>query len=254
MNMKLKSILGLFSYIIMVGVNALAIVLPINQKTTVELSNKYDNLFVPAGFTFSIWSIIYILILIFVIQLIVSAFNNRKDIPFGLPNLFFITCACNALWIVAWHYERTFLSVCIMLVLLITLCIIYLGIRSMPNKSKAIPYTLQLPFSIYLAWISVATIANISAYLTKLHWQGWGLSPVIWTIIMITIALILCLKIIHQYRDIGFTLTICWALWGIYANLKYKNVEDPFFMYIPLTGIAILILFSLYKYFYKTAN
>jgi ABC-type xylose transport system permease subunit len=161
--------MNLIGFLGTVVVNGLSNALPFNGKTAGELSDQYPNLFVPAGLTFSIWGVIYILLAIFVVYgLIVTTKNDTQKSLFieNIGVLFFISCLANMGWIFAWHYEVVPLSVVIMLILLATLITIYLRLRigrsDSPNTEK---YLVHLPFSIYLGWITIATIANFTALL-----------------------------------------------------------------------------------------
>ncbi|MFW5725747.1 MAG: hypothetical protein ACOCX0_04800, partial [Bacteroidota bacterium] len=152
----LLKIVNVVTFLAMVFTNYLANALPINDKTTGQLSAQYPNLFVPAGFTFSIWGIIYLLLTIFVV---IQFFENNKPVVRAIGWAFALSSLFNTLWIVAWHYERLPLSVLIMLGLLV--CLVYIGlqIRTLPVG------IIKAAFGIYLGWISIATIANITALL-----------------------------------------------------------------------------------------
>ncbi|MFH1381718.1 MAG: tryptophan-rich sensory protein, partial [Chloroflexota bacterium] len=160
------AIMNLIGFLGTVVVNGLSNALPLNGKTAGELSDQYPNLFVPAGLTFSIWGIIYILLAIFVIYgRIVAVKKDTQKSSFieNIGVLFFISCLANMGWIFAWHYEIVPLSVLIMLILLVTLIAIYLRLRiGRSDSSKTEKYLVHLPFSVYLGWITIATIANIT--------------------------------------------------------------------------------------------
>ncbi|MFA6080621.1 MAG: hypothetical protein WC753_04060 [Candidatus Gracilibacteria bacterium] len=231
-------LLNLVAYIVMIVVNTLAIIIPLGGMTTGELSDKYDSLFTPIAFTFSIWSIIYTLLLIFVIVGIINLIRgkNKKN---TLTNqrinwLFGLTCLFNGGWMLAWQYQYVGLSVIIMLGFLVTLIRLYTEIRKNTNHLNAADTYITLPtFSIYLGWISVATIANISAWLISVQWGAWGISPVTWTIIMIIIATLLGLIMLAKNRDVFFTLVILWALYGIMS--KRISVDPVVFASIITT-------------------
>lgn len=214
-------ILNIVAFVAMVLVNGLADLVPINGKTTGEISDEYPNLFVPASFTFLIWAIIYGLLLLFCIYQGRTLFESEKKFPGErelivdrIGNRFILSCLLNILWIFAWHYYATFASVLIMLALLATLISIYQKIQSF-NHTQQDKWFVYVPFSVYLGWISVATIANVTAYLTKMHWNGWGLSPTVWAWIMISVAIVLGLLMLIKKKNIFFALVIVWALTGI---------------------------------------
>ena len=159
------SILNMVGFLGTVIVNGLANALPINNKTTGELSDQYPNLFVPSGLTFSIWGVIYILLAIFVIYGLVIAIRKGSEKSCFIDNigiLFFISCLANIGWIFAWHYEVLPLSLVLMLILLGSLITIYLKLRiSKSGSTTTEKYLVHLPFSIYLGWITIATIVGL---------------------------------------------------------------------------------------------
>ncbi|RFT16621.1 MAG: hypothetical protein OP8BY_1234 [Candidatus Saccharicenans subterraneus] len=217
--------LNLAGFLGMVVVNYLANALPINNLNTGQLSDKYPNLFVPAGFTFSIWGVIYLLLAVFVFFSLKQAITGREVFPafktIGL--LFFLTCLANAGWIFAWHYEQLLLSLLIMLTLLALLVIIYQRLSRRPYEEKQHDrFPARLPFSIYLAWISVATVANTTAVLVGFKWDRFGLSEQFWTIVVLALITVLTLVFMLKKKDLLFGLTAIWALSGI----LYKRVQD----------------------------
>jgi len=217
--------LNLFGFLGMVAVNYLANALPLNNLTTGQLSDKYPNLFVPSGYTFLIWGVIYLLLAVFIFFSLKQAVTGREVFPAfkRLGILFFLTCLANAAWIFAWHYEKLILSLLVMLTLLILLILIYQRLGRRPYEEiQRDKFRAKGPFSIYLAWISVATVANATAVLVGLHWNRFGLSEQFWTVLMLAVVLILTLIFIFKKKDYWYALTIFWALQGIY----YKRSND----------------------------
>lgn len=225
-------------------VNALANILPINGMNTGEISGMYPNYFVPAGFTFGIWSIIYLLLLSYNI-----AYSYYRYRPGKFPEinhyletinpLFWLTCLWNAGWILAWHYLAIILSVLIMLAFLVTL--ITLFHKAVPlAKGFATGTTLCLftPFVVYFSWICVATLANITALLVSLEWTGGGLNGVYWSALLIIIAILLGLYITVRYRVPAYGAVIVWALWGIRAA---QGANHPLLDWVPLCGMLLLV-------------
>ncbi|MGB9763852.1 MAG: hypothetical protein ACPLZD_00650 [Candidatus Saccharicenans sp.] len=237
--------LNLVGFLLMVAVNYLANALPLNHLTTGELSDKYPNLFVPAGFTFSIWGVIYILLAIFVFFSLKQGISGQEVFPafkkVGL--LFSLTCLANASWIFAWHFQKLILSLLIMILLLILLIIIYQRLDQRPNQEKRKDkFPAKLPFSIYLAWISVATVANATAVLVGLGWNGFGLSPQFWTVGVLALILILTLIFILKKKDLLYGLTVCWALFGIYYKRIHDTAADRVVEIAALAGLALILL------------
>jgi hypothetical protein len=209
--MKYK-ILNLAMFAVMILFNFLANFLPLNGKTTGELSDQYTNLFVPAGITFSIWGLIYLLIL----GLIILQFkNDHSDILSQVGWLFAITCLFNALWIVAWHYELLPLSLVLMTGLLITLILLSFKFSDYPIS------LVKATLGIYLGWICIATIANVTAILVSINWSGWGISNDVWAIAMIGIGALISVFSIIKFNNPFIGLSVVWAFIGI--NIKRSN-------------------------------
>ncbi len=190
-SIKTLQVLNIIGYLLMVGMNYLAVSLPLNGKTTGELSDKYANLFVPAGATFSIWGVIYLLLLIFTVYQASTLFNSKpsrvNSIVSQIGVWYFVSSFCNVAWIFAWHYEVLPLSVVIMLGILLSLLFVNAAIRSISvHLTKKEAFFTKAPFGVYLGWICVATIANVTAFLTALGWNG-GLEQDTWTVIMVIV-------------------------------------------------------------------
>ena len=199
----------LVAYIVMIVVNILSNTLPINGQTAAEISNRIDVLFTPAGYVFSIWSVIYGLLAIWLFLLWKKHKSTTKEISSRLTYLFVLSCLLNISWLFSFHYEQFILSTIIIIALLIVLINIYLMYPVGDSRFSG-----RLPFSIYLGWISVATIANIS-YTLKYYDVLLGIDEVLVTIILIIIAGLLAL--IGRYRsdDLFFPLVFVWAIIGI---------------------------------------
>ncbi len=229
---------NLGALLMLIVVNALANILPLNGKTTAEISDSYPNLFTPAGYVFSIWGLIYALLLIFAVyQALLS--QREKTFLYKIGFFFVLSCIANISWIFLWHYEQIILSLALMFVLLITLIVIYLrlniGRSDAPLKERLY---VHLPFSVYLGWITVAPIANVAAALTAINWDGWGISDVTWTILVIIIAMIITLSVIITRKDIAFSLVIVWALIGIII----KQIENQNIVITASISAAIIMI------------
>jgi hypothetical protein len=227
-------------------VNGLANALPINNKTTGELSDQYPNLFVPAGLTFSIWGLIYILLAIFVVYSMISALkvDTKRSFINNIGILFFLTCLANIGWIFALHYEILPLSMILIILLLTCLIAIYLrlsiGRSDAANKEK---YLVHLPFSVYLGWITIATIANATALLVDANWNTFGLGEQFWAVSVIIVGIAIALTVLFQRRDMFFALVVDWALIGILIKRLSVN-QIPYYSVI-VTTIAGLVIISL---------
>ena len=195
--------------------NGLANGLPLNGQTTGEISDKYPSLFTPAGFTFGIWGVIYLLLLAFVVWQALPAQRGNRKVA-AISTLFKVNCLANALWIVVWHYDLLWLSILVMLVILTTLIMIY---RILIAEIDTAPFTehlvLYMPFSVYTGWITLATIANASVLQLTGGWDNVGLSVVQWTLVKLGIVGAIGATMIVRFRDIPFALVVAWAAYGI---------------------------------------
>lgn len=223
MNIKVNAFLNMLGLAVVIAVNALANILPINGLNTGQISGFYPNYFVPAGFTFGIWGIIYVLLIGFVVFSIAISFGAgdvaSEKILQAVSFPFQVTCLLNAGWILAWHYLQLGFSLVIMVGLLIFLCKIFLRIQKIERPSRAsYIFWLQQPFVVYLAWISVATIANVTALLVGIGWQGGFLSPAVWSAAMIIIGFALGIYFILRYKQYGYAFVLSWAFFGIYSS------------------------------------
>ena len=238
------SILNLLGFLGTVVVNALANILPINNITTGALSDLYPNLFVPAGLTFAIWGLIYVLLGIFVIYpLVPSVRKDAQKVDFvrRIGPLFFISCLANIGWIFAWHYQILPLSLVFMLILLGCLLAIYLRLKvGKSEAAKAERYFVHLPFSVYLGWITIATIANVTALLVNINWGTWGLGEQFWAVAVIIVGIAITLSILFTRRDIYYSLVVDWALLGIL--LKRLAVTTPVQSVVIVTIVGLVLV------------
>lgn len=241
-------ILVIIAYFAMIGVNYLANALPIGGVNTGEASDMYPNLFTPAGVTFSIWGLIYTLLLgytIYQFGFLQKKRDEKKEEELCKINRYFLlSSVANISWIFAWHYGIIWLSLLIMFVLLFSLIkiadVINLKGRNYNLKER---FFIRLPFSIYFGWITVATVANISVFLVSLNWNGFGISEVIWTIIVLLVAA--AIGLIRAFKDsnICYALVLVWA----YSGILYKHYSvggyDQKYPMIMITLLICLFLF-----------
>lgn len=223
--------LALLSFLLMIVVNGIANTIGINGKKTGEISDQIDVLFTPAGYVFSIWSVIYILLAIWII---LQFFSSTKNQDSNIWPLFIATCFYNIAWLLSWHYEYFFVSIIVMVGLLISLILLYL---SYPIGDYH--FSGRLPFSIYLGWISVALMANISFVLKYYNWSGFGMTEQFWANILLLLATLLAMYIRFYNKDILFPLVVIWSFIGI----SIQNGRDAgSLFYMPLVYSVILII------------
>ncbi len=247
----MKVIITWLLFVGVIAVNALANILPINGYNTGQVSAFYPNTFVPAGFTFSIWGVIYLLLFSYTIGFTYYTLKQEqfpKAFAFieRIHIYFLLTCVFNMSWILAWHYLQIELSVLIMLLFLITLIQLFLKSTTMANAlTTTQKFILQTPFIVYLGWISVATIANITALLVSYKWIALSIAPVYWSAAMILIAIILAVLMLKKFKAIAFAFVVAWALWGIY---NAQGPAAPILARITAGGIGLLMTASLFTF------
>lgn len=200
---------------VMIVMNILANALPLNGQNTGEISDQFQVFFVPAGYVFSIWFIIYVgLVAYAVYQAQPAQRENPRLRAVGWPVV--LSSLANIAWLFFWHYNLFVLTIIAMLTLLVLLVVIYLrlgiGKRAVAKEMK---WAVHVPFSIYLGWITVATIANASDLLYYLGWNGAPLAPEVWAVIMLAAALIITTLMLLTRRDVAYALVIVWAAIGI---------------------------------------
>lgn len=241
------------STIFMFIINMMASIGLINNTKPGELSDKLPNLFVPSGLTFSIWGIIYLLLFLFIIYQARSlVMREIPDPPFirKIGGYFVLSNIANICWIFAWHYELVPLSLVFMIILFLSLLTIYLrmgiGLQGGIKKLRERLFY-QVPFSVYLGWITVATIANVTTLLVWIGVDPFTRSAIIWTWIVIIVAASISILILWTRRDIAYSLVIIWALIGIII----KRMDPSYFKELSvaviagISTIAILIMIIL---------
>ena len=208
----------LLSFIIMVAVNALANILPLNGVQTGAVSDLYPNLFTPAPITFAIWGVIYLTLAVYVVFQLLPVRGegdaSRQSMLRKVGHMFIFTSLLNAGWIFAWHYYQMNLTMILMVLLLAGLMRIGWLLRT-PHCSPKEELALRIPFGIYFGWITVATIANASALLVSLKWDGFGLSAPLWTAIILAVGVLIAGTTMFRTHNPAYGLAVIWAFVGI---------------------------------------
>ena len=230
----LRMILMTFSLIVAVAVISAANLLPINNSTTGEIANRLPVLFTPANYVFFILPIIYFFLAYWLFKFPKTQTNINYQIINRRVFLFIMTSLFSVIWIFLWHYEFFNLSIIVMAALLTTLIVFYF---TYPNNNNA--FSGRVPIAIYLGWIVITFIVNISYVLTLHEWNGWGLSLPLWTVIYLTIAAAIALHFVYHYRDIAFSLVFVWVFIGI----AVKNGFEELFVSAASLFLAVVIMF-----------
>ncbi len=254
---KTLAILNFIFFVIAFAVSNLSQFGIFGGVTNADISNKYDTVFTPAGITFSIWGVIYLSLFAFTIYHLVRAYKDdvhsdaNQDL-LKIGNLFIVNNIATTFWVFAFTYEYLFTSMLLIIIQLITLLKIFINLNLF-NNDKTFNNKLftQFPLTIYFAWLCVANIANISLYLVSVNWDGFGVSPSMWAIVMILITVVLSVFIIIGKRNPFFGLVVIWALYGIV--LKRTSIDEIAFNNVILTAwigfviVAVLTAFQWYK-------
>jgi len=190
----------------------------IGGRNTADVSNANSTLITPAGYVFAIWGVIYILLGVFVVYQALPS-QKGKEYLHKISWLFILSSIVNIAWLFAWQYEYLSLSVLLIFALLVTLIAIY--VRLGIGKSNAImreKLAVHLPFSVYLGWITVASIADVAATLVSYNWNGFGINPQTWAILVVAVAIVITMLMLSTRKDVAYSLVIIWALVGIGVN------------------------------------
>lgn len=250
-------VITILTYLIMIAVNALANILPINGLQTGDVSDLYPNLFAPAALTFAIWGLIYLLLLGFTLYQagLFQQYLNRekKELLRKIQILFSVSSLANAAWIFSWHYLLIPLSTVLMLILLVCLILINLTTRGQ-RFTFGEKLLIRLPFSVYFGWITVATIANTTTMLVFWDWDGFGIQEPIWTIAVLLVGLLIGGATALRQKDPAYLLVLIWAYAGIY--LKHTSPEGfagqyEGIIYTVMACLAVFALLAVYQAFYR---
>ncbi len=193
-------------------------------QDTAAVSDKYPTLITPAGYVFAIWGIIYALLGVFVVY---QALPKQRDSGFieKIGWLFVLSSIINMAWLVVFQYELLIVSVALIITYLLSLIGIYLRLNIGKGKTNIKEkLAVHVPFSVYLGWLSIATIANISLYLVSVGWDGFGIAAETWAMLIVAVALVLTMLMLGIRKDIAYALVVIWALVGISVNQTNVNV------------------------------
>ena len=261
---SVRVLVGL-NYVAMIAVNALANILPINGRNTGEISDSYENLFAPAGLTFSIWGVIYLLLgthVLYQLGLFRGAelddgprlgggarvgadeVSPRADLLQRVGVLFSVSSLVNVAWIFSWHYDLILVSTLLLATMLVLLILITRTIMG-AELSTLDRLFVRLPFSVYFGWITVATIANVTVWLVSIGWDGFGIAESTWAVIIMSVGVIIGTAVILKDRDVAYGLVLAWAYFGIWIKHTSEsgfNGAYPVVIATALLGVAAFIV------------
>ncbi len=240
-------ILVALTYVVMVAANVAANALPLNGRNTGEVSAAYPNLFTPAGVTFAIWSVIYLLLgahVLYQLGLFRDRPDNAEDTALlnrvGL--LFSLSSLANTAWIFAWHYDVIPLSAVLLVAILSLLAMIVVTLRR-ANLIGRQRLLVGLPFSVYFGWSTVAVVANITVLLVYGKWDRFGLAESTWAVIIILVAMAIGTVTMLRNRDVAYGLVLIWAFAGIL--LRHTSADGLAGEY-PSIIVAVVVSLVVY--------
>lgn len=256
------------TYLLMITMNALANIIPINGRNTGEISDAYENLFAPAGLTFSIWGVIYLLLGAHVLYQLglfhspapddaapVAGEPHREGAVDGGPPspralllarvglLFALSSLANSAWILTWHYDLILVST-ILLATMLVLLILITRLLLRAELSTRDRLLVRLPFSVYFGWITVATIANITVWLVSIGWDGFGISETLWAVLIIAVGAAIGTTVILRDRDVAYGLVLIWAYLGIWIKHTSDSGFDGAYPAVIVTALAGIVAFA----------
>ncbi|MFI3283559.1 MAG: TspO/MBR family protein [Erysipelotrichaceae bacterium] len=228
----------LATYILTILVNASANLLPLNGKLSKDISDMYRNLFTPASYTFSIWSLIYLLLAFYVGYMVIKKFNEEDEKHYQEIGLYFIASSIfNCLWIIAWHYNLILITLVLMALLFISVGRIYVLVQ---RRKDLIP---SIAFGIYYGWISIATIANVAIFLTFMKFDGFGIEPRFWTVATLILGFLIICACSYKNKDPFYILTGIWAYAGIfYEHIRFWKYAYPIVIQTITVCVALMIV------------
>ena len=237
-------ILVAVTYLVMVAMNVVANALPLNGRGTGEISNAYPSLFTPAGITFSIWGVIYLMLGAHVLYQL-GLFRDRPDTAAdtALLNrvglLFALSSLTNTAWIFAWHYDLIPLAAVLLVVILVLLALIVTTVRR-ANPSKRQRWFIGVPFSVYFGWTTVAVVANMTVLLVYWKWDGFGIADSTWAVAIILVAMGIGTLTMIRNRDVAYGLVLIWAFVGILIR-QTSELAGQYPMIIAATVASLVV-------------
>ena len=190
----------------------------------------------PANYAFAIWGLIYLGLIAYGIYQLRPTVRGNPTIR-QVDSLLIVACLAQIAWVYLFTLRLFWLSVVAMLVILLALIGAYLRLNiAREQVSRKQKWMAQIPFSIYLGWISVATIVNIASALYISRWDGWGISAVGWTVIMLVVGAAIGAIVAIQRADIAFTLVFVWA----YVAIAVRQLDNPAIWITALVAAMVL--------------
>lgn len=239
MNLKTKSWINAILLILTLVVNAAGAFGLFNNLSQKDVSDMYPTLITPSPSTFSIWSVIYTLLIISIVVMIVKNKDEYYTLAVEkISLLFWVSCGLNMVWIVSFSYNLIGLSTLFIFAFLIIMVLITKQIGKIQSKKR---WLLPVTFGLYTGWLFIATVVNIAAWLVKIQWGGFGISAEIWSVIILLVAVVLTVGVLLDTKNAIFPMPIAWAYFGIYNALVASNSGVMLLRTVTLIGIVLLV-------------
>lgn len=219
-----------------IAFNWLAAIGRVNGVSPSEISDKYPTPITPAGYAFSIWSLIYLGMIAFSIYQLLPANAARFR---RIRSLYIMTCALNCGWIYFWHSDQ--ISICLVLIFLLAVCLFLINLSLRETEGTGEYWFAKAPFSIYFGWVTAATLVNFAILIV--HWNV-QLSPGTWTAIgvgLILFAALLGVLIRIRLVNYLYPLAIAWAL----AAIGVKQSGQTLIVVATAVGTIACLIASL---------
>ncbi len=198
-----------------------------NETTQADISARYETLVTPAGYAFSIWGLIYLLLISFTVFQWIEYLKYGRDENLQRTGIWFaLSNVANGIWVVAFLNNSIGMSVAIMLILLFSLIMLTVKLRlEVWDAPVRIIAFVWWPVCIYLGWIIAATVANISVYMVSTGWQGGSISPQTWAVVIIIIAMLIYLLLIYTRNLREAAVVGIWAFIAIAVKQWQMNTS-----------------------------
>ncbi len=249
---KIWMILAGAAFLVMIYINYLSVTGQINGMYTGQVSALYPTYFTPAGYTFSIWGIIYLFNIAFIIYALIGTFFHPNDYPpLRILQMYFVTCLLNSGWIIAWHYQAILVCMVLMIFLLIVLYTIYQEVTAEYERFVPQYIVAVIPFSLYLGWIVVATLANFAVLINDLKWVGMDFPAAYLATGLIVLATVLNIYILIKKKDLFFALVFLWSAMGIISARRAEGTAEAHIVAIAaLSGMVLVFLCMIFMRFF----
>jgi hypothetical protein len=247
MKEKSKALLNALLLVLTLVVNFLGASGLINGLSQKAVSDMYPSLITPAAFAFSIWGVIYTLLIASLIVMIVKSNDDYyKQVINEISLLFWLTCVFNIIWIVCFSYNLIGLSSVFIFLLFVMLLLIDLRLGAIQTATR---WLVPAAFGMYSGWLFIATVVNITAWLVQLQWNGFGLSHALWAVILLIVAIVLTVLFVMKLKNALFPVPIAWAFWGIYKNVLAIDASGAYkeLSLVAVIGAALLVLLALFQ-------